>query len=71
MVGVPARRVGWVSRHGVRLPPAGPDGRSVCPESGLRYEETEAGVLRCVDLDEEAPLPEALRKGVDARTGRS
>jgi UDP-2-acetamido-3-amino-2,3-dideoxy-glucuronate N-acetyltransferase len=57
MVGVPARRAGWMSRHGVRLPEPGADGVIVCPESGLRYRETEPGVLRCLDLDEEAPLP--------------
>jgi UDP-2-acetamido-3-amino-2,3-dideoxy-glucuronate N-acetyltransferase len=32
MAGVPARRIGWMSRHGVRL---GPD--LVCPQSGERY----------------------------------
>jgi UDP-2-acetamido-3-amino-2,3-dideoxy-glucuronate N-acetyltransferase len=31
----------------------------VCPESGMRYREVEAGVLRCLDLDEAAPLPAA------------
>jgi hypothetical protein len=35
----------------------------VCPESGYRYKETSPGVIRCLDLDEEAPLPEFLRKG--------
>jgi UDP-2-acetamido-3-amino-2,3-dideoxy-glucuronate N-acetyltransferase len=34
-----------------------------CPESGLRYREVEPGVLRCLDLDEEAPLPEDLTAG--------
>jgi UDP-2-acetamido-3-amino-2,3-dideoxy-glucuronate N-acetyltransferase len=63
MVGVPARQVGWVGRHGVRLPAADAEGVMVCPESGLRYREHPAGVLRCVDLDEDAALPEALRKG--------
>lgn len=51
MMGVPARRVGWVGRHGERLPPS-----LVCPVSGLRYAEAEPGVLRCLDLDEDAPL---------------
>ena len=62
MVGVPARRQGWVSRHGHRLS-AGPDGIMVCPESGLRYKETAPGVVRCLDLDEEAPLPPELAEG--------
>jgi UDP-2-acetamido-3-amino-2,3-dideoxy-glucuronate N-acetyltransferase len=63
VVGVPARFAGWMSRHGHRLPPPGPDGVMACPESGLRYRETSPGVLRCLDLDEEAPLPAALAVG--------
>jgi UDP-2-acetamido-3-amino-2,3-dideoxy-glucuronate N-acetyltransferase len=43
MVGVPARRVGWVSQCGVRL--ALRDGKATCGECGWRYEELE-GVLR-------------------------
>ena len=37
-VGVPARQVGWISRHGQPL--ADPDAEGVmrCPESGLRYQ---------------------------------
>ena len=62
MVGVPARQQGWMSRHGHRLQ-KGPDGRMICPESGFTYEEVEPGRLRCLDLDEDAPLPEALRTG--------
>jgi UDP-2-acetamido-3-amino-2,3-dideoxy-glucuronate N-acetyltransferase len=34
-----------------------------CPESGYRYREVEPGVLRCLDLDEEAALPSELRVG--------
>jgi len=34
-----------------------------CPESGHRYEEIQPGVLRCIDLDEEAPLPLELTIG--------
>jgi len=30
-----------------------------CPFSGLRYQEAEPGVLRCLDLDEAAQLPKA------------
>ena len=57
MIGAPARQAGWMSRHGIRLPKPDSDGIMICPESGYRYKETEPGVLRCVDLDEEAPLP--------------
>ena len=34
-----------------------------CPESGYRYKEVEPGVLRRLDLDEEAPLPAELSVG--------
>src|SRR4029079_4106805 len=49
MIGVPARRVGWMSRHGHRLGSPDAGGVMTCPESGLRYRETESGVLRCLD----------------------
>ena len=57
VIGVPAKQVGWMSRHGIRLPEPDGDGVMVCPESGYRYQEVEPGVIRCLDLDEEAPLP--------------
>jgi len=57
MIGVPARRIGWISRHGIRLPEPDSDGIMICAESGYRYKEIEPGVVRCLDLDEEAPLP--------------
>jgi UDP-2-acetamido-3-amino-2,3-dideoxy-glucuronate N-acetyltransferase len=63
MVGAPARQVGWMSRHGHRLSCLDASGVMVCPESGLRYGEVEPGVLRCIDLDEDAPLPESVRSG--------
>jgi len=63
MMGVPARRRGWMSRHGHHLPPAAETGVMVCPESGLRYREEPPGALRCLDLDEEAPLPADLAVG--------
>ena len=57
MMGVPARQVGWMSRHGYRLGKPDADGVMVCPFSGLRYEETSGGKLICLDLDEIAALP--------------
>jgi len=57
VMGVPAKRVRWISRHGVPLPEPDADGIMVCPESGYRYKEVEPDVVRCLDLDEEAPLP--------------
>lgn len=56
MLGVPARQKGWMSRHGQRLTKRDSDGNWVCPESGWRYRETEPGVLRCMDWDEDKPL---------------
>jgi UDP-2-acetamido-3-amino-2,3-dideoxy-glucuronate N-acetyltransferase len=54
--GNPARPVGWMSRHGHRL--GSPDGGGMmrCPEHGYRYQEVRPGVLKCLDLDEDAPL---------------
>lgn len=63
MIGVPARQKGWMSRHGHILKNPGANGIMVCPESGLRYQEVEPGGLRCLDLDEDAPLPQELAVG--------
>ena len=62
VIGTPARHAGWVSRHGHRLR-LDAAGEGVCPESGFRY-RLDDGVLRCLDLDEDADLPESLRVGV-------
>ncbi len=56
MLGVPARRQGWMSRHGHRLPKPNSEGIMVCSESGWRYGEMEPGVLRCLDWSEDRPL---------------
>ncbi len=63
IIGVPGKQAGWVSRHGLPLKNPDKKGVYVCPESGLKYKEIEKGVMRCIDLDEEAPLPEDLRAG--------
>ena len=34
-------------------------------ESGYRYQETEHGVLRCLDLEEDAGLPAEMTKGTN------
>jgi len=57
MVGVPARQTGWMSRHGHLLVKPDAEGVFTCPESGYRYKEKKPGILRCLDLDEEAALP--------------
>jgi len=39
MVGSPAKRIGWMSKHGERL-----DGELTCPATGAQYRETENGL---------------------------
>jgi UDP-2-acetamido-3-amino-2,3-dideoxy-glucuronate N-acetyltransferase len=55
--GIPARCVGWISRHDIPLTKLDGDGIMVCPESGYRYTEVEPRLVRCLDLDEDATLP--------------
>jgi UDP-2-acetamido-3-amino-2,3-dideoxy-glucuronate N-acetyltransferase len=57
MVGVPARRKGWVSRHGHVLGKPDAQGVFTCPESGYRYQETAPNALKCLDWPEDKPLP--------------
>lgn len=59
MMGVPARQVGWMSRHGYRLGKPDTNGCMRCPETALRYQEVRPGMLRCLDIDEAAVLPKA------------
>ena len=59
MLGVPALRKGWMSRHGHRLKERDAEGNLVCPESGWRYKEVEPEVLRCLDWPEDEPLEAA------------
>jgi len=66
IVGVPGRQRGWMSRHGHVLPKPDKDGIMRCPESGYRYREVEPGVVRCLDLDEDAPLPADKAAGTRA-----
>ena len=63
MIGVPAHQKAWMSRHGHVLKNPGSDGLYICPESSLRYKEVEQGIFRCLDLDEESPLPKKLAGG--------
>ncbi len=63
MLGVPARQKGWMSRHGHPLQDPDERGVMVCPESGMRYREESKGVLRCLDLGEETPLPQTMAVG--------
>jgi UDP-2-acetamido-3-amino-2,3-dideoxy-glucuronate N-acetyltransferase len=64
VMGVPAKQVGWISQHGIPLPEPDSGGIMICPESGYFYKEVETGVVRCLDLDEEAPLPPEKARGI-------
>lgn len=55
VTGAPARRTGWMSRHGQKLGPPNASGVMVCPESGLRYRHLGDG-LTCLDVDDDVPL---------------
>jgi UDP-2-acetamido-3-amino-2,3-dideoxy-glucuronate N-acetyltransferase len=50
-----------MSRHG-HLLHFDEVGIAICPESTFRY-QLENNQVRCLDLDEEAPLPEPLTLG--------
>lgn len=63
MIGVPAKQKGWMSRHGHCLENPDENGIMICPESGYRYKEVQKGVLKCLDLDEDAPLPDDKKIG--------
>jgi UDP-2-acetamido-3-amino-2,3-dideoxy-glucuronate N-acetyltransferase len=66
ILGVPGRQAGWMGRHGEVLTlvqtsggdgePRGDERDYRCPVSGYRYRE-QGGELRCLDLEEDAPLP--------------
>jgi len=64
VMGNPARMKGWISRHGHPLLNPDDDGVYCCPESGLHYQGNASGQMRCLDLDENEPLPEAMRCGL-------
>jgi UDP-2-acetamido-3-amino-2,3-dideoxy-glucuronate N-acetyltransferase len=63
ITGNPGRKKGWMSRHGHSLKHPDAQGVMTCPESGFRYQETADGNLKCLDLDENAILPEPLARG--------
>jgi UDP-2-acetamido-3-amino-2,3-dideoxy-glucuronate N-acetyltransferase len=57
MLGVPARRKGWISRHGHRLPEPDSVGIMRCPETAWRYQLADSDQVRCLDWPEDTPLP--------------
>ena len=63
MRGVPAKQVGWMSRHGHQLT-MDKNGFAECPESGLKFRILESGEMKCESLDESSSLPKKLAKGI-------
>lgn len=63
MMGVPAKQVGWMSRHGLPLRNPNGQGIYICPETGLRYQASNTGFLHCLDIHEDEELPESMRLG--------
>ncbi len=62
IVGIPGRLKGHMSRHG-HLLKFDATGHATCPESHLTYYKDSADLVRCLDLDEDAPLPPAMSIG--------
>jgi len=56
MAGVPARRIGWMSRHGARLANPDQNGIMVCPKSSWKYHLKDSNLLVCLDWPEEKPV---------------
>ena len=61
VLGNPGKLSGYMSRHGHKLI-FNESGRATCPESNYLYERVEE-VVRCLDLDEDKPLPDELSVG--------
>ena len=61
ILGVPGKLKGFMSRHG-HLLHFDDKGIAICPESKFRYEK-KGDTVRCLDLDEDAPLPAELAEG--------
>ena len=64
VLGNPGKLSGYMSRHGHQLT-FNESGRATCPESNFVYEKAGEKV-RCLDLDEDDPLPIELSVGLDS-----
>ena len=58
VVGVPAVRKGWMSRHGYRLSEPDGEGIMLCPQTSWRYHEISPGTVVCLDWSEKKSLPD-------------
>jgi UDP-2-acetamido-3-amino-2,3-dideoxy-glucuronate N-acetyltransferase len=64
VLGVPAKKSGWISRHGHKLDKKDINGFYTCPETGLKYRKTSRQTLICIDVKEDQALPEKMNKGI-------
>ena len=64
VLGNPGKLSGYMSRHGHKLT-FNDSGRATCPESTFVYEKVGEDV-RCVDFDEDKPLPDELSVGSES-----
>ena len=62
ILGNPGKLAGFMSRHGHKLR-FDENNHAICPESNYLYERAEEKV-RCLDLDEDKPLPVELSVGL-------
>jgi UDP-2-acetamido-3-amino-2,3-dideoxy-glucuronate N-acetyltransferase len=62
VLGNPGKLSGFMSRHGHKLNFDDSE-QSICPESKYRYERV-GDEVRCLDLDEDKPLPHELSVGL-------
>lgn len=56
MAGVPAKRIGWMSRHGAKLNKPNADGIMVCPKSGWKYQLKNDSEVKCLDWPEDKAM---------------
>ena len=64
ILGNPGKLSGFMSRHGHKLY-FDDANQAICPESNYRYKKVEEEV-RCLDLDEDKPLPDELSVGSES-----
>ena len=61
VLGNPGKLAGFMSRHGHKLY-FGETNQAICPESNYRYQRA-GEKIRCLDLDEDKPLPDEFSVG--------
>ena len=61
VLGNPSKLSGFMSRHGHKLH-FDDSSQAICPESNYRYQR-KGEEVRCLDLDEDKPLPDELSLG--------